>query len=352
MAAGKRTQKRQTASKRPAESTPCSSSVSCLEEDSSTHGHPKRIKSISSNQASDIYSRTLESAIKDSLKLSASCRKPLVLYLYGCDDDRLLKSKTVSEYLCNRFAVWARKLDTDENKKQTFSLLKKEFGSEITKKVKQYEQNRLPIVLVLGKVQCSLVILGELDKVQDPVKFQAFLESVLEVFPDMIRPEILTESLREERASLIREQDREYEESLKKDKEKEQQKRLLEENKRLEEEKRKQQEIRGQKEEEKRKQVLQSLNQQLSEEPNANLNKPITILRFRTPAGDVLTRRFFVENTLRTVLNFVEANGFSIDCFKILAFHPKQDITQLDREKSIEYLQLYPRLTLYIHRRH
>lgn len=352
MAAGKRTQKRKTASKRPAESTPCSSSVSCLEEDTSAHGHPKRFKSISSNQASDIYSRTLESAIKDSLKLSASCRKPLVLYLYSCDDDRLLRSKTVSEYLCNRFAVCARKLDTDENKKQTFSLLRNELGSDITQKVKQYEPNRLPIVLVLGKAQCSLVILGELDKVQDPVKFRAFLESVLEVFPDMVKQEILSESLREERAALIRKQDKEYEESLKKDREKEQQKRLREENNRLEEEKRKQQEIQCQKEEEERKQILQSLNQQLSEEPNASFNKSITILRFRTPAGDVLTRRFFVENTLRTVLNFVEANGFSIECFKILAFHPKQDITQLDREKSIENLQLYPRLTLYIHRRH
>ncbi|GAB1606114.1 FAS-associated factor 2-A-like [Argonauta hians] len=339
MAAGKRSQKRQTASKRPAESTSCSSSVSCLGEDIPTHSHPKRIKNISSNQESDIYRKTLQSTIKDSLKLSASSRKPLILYLYGCDNDRQLLSKTVLQYLENRFEIWAQKLESGENKKQVFSSLKMEFGNDITQKVKQYKENRLPVALVLGKVQCNLVVLGELEKVREPVKFQAFLDSVSENFSDMIKPEILSENLREERASLMREQDREYEESLKKDREKEERKRLLKEKK-----------LKEEKAEEERKQYKVQF--QMSDEPNTKLDKSVTIFRFRTPTGNVLMRRFLVENTIKTVLSFVESHGYSNDSFKVLTFHPKQDLTQLDGGKLIKHFPFYPRMTLYIHRRH
>ena len=67
--------------------------------------------------------------------------------------------------------------------------------------------------------------------------------------------------------------------------------------------------------------------------------------RFRTPASQ-LQRRFLGSDTLSTLLMFLRSEGFRPEEYKVITSFPRRDISNFDKNASLESLKLCPQETL------
>ncbi|XP_073213859.1 FAS-associated factor 1 isoform X2 [Lepidochelys kempii] len=146
---------------------------------------------------------------------------------------------------------------------------------------------------------------------------------------------------REARENVKREQDEAYRISLEADRAKrEAQEREQAEQFRLEQ-------IRKEQEEE-REAIRLSLEQSLPPEPKKESTESVSKLRIRTPSGEFFERRFLASSKLQVVFDFVASKGYPWEEFKLLGTFPRRDVTQLDPNKSLLEVKLYPQETLFL----
>ena len=304
--------------------------------------------------------KTLSIAIKESLKRTIDDKKPLAIFFRSNinpqdANQNVSLSETTANYLKENFVVFACEFCSIEKRSAVILSLQKELGNAISEKLQEYTANRLPVVLVLTKYDSNILILGEFPFGADNQELEPFLRSALDIFKAQKESEAAMKSERDQRQALIREQDQAYQLSLLADRRKEskrlEEERLQEERQRKERLKKSEEEHIQRKEEEKRAKFLESLSRKVPPEPKSKSKWPTAFIRFRAPDGAVFARRFLTRSKLSTLLLFIESKGYDADTFKILSLHPVRDITEFDRNLSLEKLRLYPRTVLYIQNR-
>lgn len=306
---------------------------------------------------SQLSSKTLSIAIKESLKRTIDDKKPLAIFfrsnnnLLQSTNQNVTYSETVVSYLRENFIIFDCEFCSVENRSAVILSLQKELGNAISEKLEDYTANRLPVVLVLTKFDSNVLILGEFYIGADNKELEPFLRSALDIFKAQKESEAGMKSERDQRQALIREQDQAYQLSLLADRRKELKRLEEEEVRRKERLKKSEEECIQRKEEEKRAKFLESLSKKVPPEPKAKSKWPTAFIRFRAPDGAVFARRFLTRSKLSTLLLFIESKGYDTDAFKILSLHPVRDITEFDRNLTLEKLRLYPRTVLYIQNR-
>lgn len=54
---------------------------------------------------------------------------------------------------------------------------------------------------------------------------------------------------------------------------------------------------------------------------------------------------------VQDLLNFITANGFLIDEYKVISSWPRRDLTSIDAGQTLEALKLYPQETVILEER-
>nr|XP_026237782.1 FAS-associated factor 1 [Urocitellus parryii] len=253
---------------------------------------------------------SLEAAFQEAFYVKARDRKLLAIYLHHDESvltnvfcSQMLCAESIVSYLSQNFITWAWDLTKDANRAS------------------------LAMSVLLGNTTVDELMMR--------------LMAAMEIFSAQQQEDIKDEDEREARENVKREQDEAYRLSLEADRAKrEAHEREMAEQFRLEQ-------IRKEQEEE-REAIRLSLEQALPPEPKEENAEPVSKLRIRTPSGEFLERRFLASNKLQIVFDFVASKGFPWDEFKLLSTFPRRDVTQLDPNKSLLEVKLFPQETLFL----
>lgn len=123
----------------------------------------------------------------------------------------------------------------------------------------------------------------------------------LDAFNEQMKVEIREEHERAAREDLIKEQQMAYEESLLADRAKEEERQRKEQHEASEREKLESERLRS---EAKKEAERQEASNSLPPEPVVDCKLPISKIRFRTPKGDFIERRFIADNELKVKKTF------------------------------------------------
>uniref|UniRef100_A0A5F9DB02 FAS-associated factor 1 n=1 Tax=Oryctolagus cuniculus TaxID=9986 RepID=A0A5F9DB02_RABIT len=258
---------------------------------------------------------SLEAAFQEAFFVKARDRKLLAIYLHHDESvltnvfcSQMLCAESIVSYLSQNFITWAWDLTKDANRARFLTMCNRHFGSVVNTTVDELMMR---------------------------------LMAAMEIFTAQQQEDIKDEDEREARENVKREQDEAYRLSLEADRAKrEAHEREMAEQFRLEQ-------IRKEQEEE-REAIRLSLEQALPPEPKEENAEPVSKLRIRTPSGEFLERRFLASNKLQIVFDFVASKGFPWDEFKLLSTFPRRDVTQLDPNKSLLEVKLFPQETLFL----
>ncbi|XP_025109075.1 FAS-associated factor 1-like isoform X2 [Pomacea canaliculata] len=303
------------------------------------------------------YIGSLDDAIRDALQVKATDRKLLALYLHHDGSiqanvfcSQLLCSESVVNVLSANFLTWAWDLTHPENMVRFLTLATKHFGSIAASQIRSYRTEQLPALLIISRSKATNEVIDAIQGHVTLVELMTRLLHAVDVFTEQKELDIAEERERMDRERIKAEQDLAYLESLETDRKKAEAARVEEE--RIRQEKAKEQELRKEEErkrlkEEAIKEAFQaSVAKSVPEEPAEDAEGAVSRLRFRVPGGGVITRSFWSENTLQDVLNFLTAQGFHTEDYKVITTYPRRDITQLDSTQTLQSAKLFPQETL------
>ncbi|XP_038048541.1 FAS-associated factor 1-like [Patiria miniata] len=301
------------------------------------------------------YMGPLEDAVKEAFGGLAVERKLLAIYIHSDKSvqsnvfcSQLLCSESIVNFLTQNFVTWAWDVTAEENKERLLSTCTKMFGSVTTATVRNVNQDKFPLLLIVMRIRSNTEVFSILQGNTSLDEMMTSLIHAVDMFTEQQKSEIEQENDRREAEQLKQEQDAAYQASLMADRAKEQE-RLKQE--REEQRQREQEELEIREREAEQKALLQSLEQQLPDEPSESCLEPTTTLRMRVPGGDVLTRRFLAEQPIRMVMVYLGTKGYHAEDFKVLTTFPKKDLTSLDPSQSFKQLGLCPQQTLFIEER-
>lgn len=308
------------------------------------------------------FQGTLAQAIEASCYKPIRERKPLVLYLHqeqgaGSFCGQLLCSEAVVSYLTLNFILWPWDLTLPSNRDRFLESISRSLGVSAVSAVRSSALDCLPALVVLSRMRGSLEVLSLIPGSVELDDLMTRLMQVVEVFTSEMASESKEEEEREARDQVRREQDAAYVASLKADQEKDKQRQMLEQaqlEKETEEERQKALQ-RDEKlhQEELQKAMLESLAALVPAEPPEDGcdNEPVTHLRVRLPTGEVLTRRFLASSPLSQLMLYVASCGYPAQRYRLLASWPRRDLSEVDGNKTLKELQLFPKETLTLEER-
>ncbi|XP_075165902.1 fas associated factor casp [Haematobia irritans] len=301
---------------------------------------------------------SLEDAIKEACHKPARERKLLAIYLHHGESiltnvfcDRLMKHENILQQFAEHFIIYGWDLTHESNKHLFLSSVTACIGNTASITVRNISIDKLPSILVIGKSRLSgrssCEVLSVIHGNVDLDDLLSRLWESVDMYNDHLKVEIAEEDARAARDQVKAEQDMAYEQTLQADIAKETAKRQKEaaiaaERQRLESEKAE--------EEARRESIRLVAEQSLPKEPS-DTETNISKIRVRKPTGDFLERRFYANNTLQDLLNFVASNGFLIDEYKILSSWPRRDLTAMDCNQTLQELKLYPQETVILEER-
>nr|XP_037287616.1 FAS-associated factor 1-like isoform X2 [Rhipicephalus microplus] len=308
------------------------------------------------------FQGTLAQAIEASCFKPIRERRPLVLYLHqeqgaGSFCGQLLCSEAVISYLTLNFILWPWDLTLPSNRDRFLESISRSLGVSAVSAVRSSALDCLPALVVLSRVRGSLEVLSLIPGSVELDDLMTRLMQVVEVFSSEMASESKEEEEREARDKVRREQDAAYQASLEADQEKDKQRQRLEqaqlEKETEEERQRALQRDEKLHQEELQKALLESLAALVPAEPPENgcNNEPVTHLRVRLPSGEVLTRRFLANSPLSQLMLYVASCGYPSQRYRLLASWPRRDLSEVDGEKTLKELQLFPKETLTLEER-
>lgn len=308
------------------------------------------------------YLGTLDDALQEAFHKPAKERKLLAIYLHHDGSvlsnvfcTQLLCSETVVSYLTANFITWAWDLTFESNRARLLAMVTQHFGSLAATTVRNFNLDQLPLLLVIMRVRSATEVFTVIRGNVGLDELLTRLIHTVEVFSGQQQLEIVEEDEREAREQVKREQDAAYEASLMADRAKDEARRLEEEEKqrmaeqtRLEEER---QEKARLKEQAEKTALRKCLEERLPVEPNENCLDPVSQIRIRLPTGEVISRRFLANTSLRVLLDFLTVQGYSHNEYKVLSSWPRKDLTALEGSLTLEQLKLYPQETITLEER-
>lgn len=291
---------------------------------------------------------SLEAAFQEAFYVKARDRKLLAIYLHHDESvltnvfcSQMLCAESIVSYLSQNFITWAWDLTKDANRARFLTMCNRHFGSVIAQTIRTQKTDQFPLFLIIMGKRSSNEVLNVIQGNTTVDELMMRLMAAMEIFSAQQQEDIKDEDEREARENVKREQDEAYRLSLEADRAKrEAHEREMAEQFRLEQ-------IRKEQEEE-REAIRLSLEQALPPEPEEENAEPVSKLRIRTPSGEFLERRFLASNKLQIVFDFVASKGFPWDEFKLLSTFPRRDVTQLDPNKSLLEVNLFPQETLFL----
>uniref|UniRef100_A0A8D1GUA5 Fas associated factor 1 n=1 Tax=Sus scrofa TaxID=9823 RepID=A0A8D1GUA5_PIG len=287
---------------------------------------------------------SLEAAFQEAFYVKARDRKLLAIYLHHDESvltnvfcSQMLCAESIVSYLSQNFITWAWDLTKDANRARFLTMCNRHFGSVVAQTIRTQKTDQFPLFLIIMGKRSSNEVLNVIQVDELMMRLMA----AMEIFTAQQQEDIKDEDEREARENVKREQDEAYRLSLEADRAKrEAHEREMAEQFRLEQ-------IRKEQEEE-REAIRLSLEQALPPEPKEENAEPVSKLRIRTPSGEFLERRFLASSKLQIVFDFVASKGFPWDEFKLLSTFPRRDVTQLDPNKSLLEVKLFPQETLFL----
>lgn len=239
--------------------------------------------------------------------------------------DHLMKCDTIMQTLEHNFVIYGWDLTHESNKNLFLSSLSACAGSTALITVRNTPVNRLPAILVIGKVRSVNEVLSVIYGNVGVDELLNKLIDTMKLYSDQREIEVREEDERAEREMVKMEQDVAYHESLEADRRKEEQKReqeraIASERQRLESERMEIEAIRESNR-------LDAENHVLAE-PDANVPGQ-TKIRIRMPNGEFIERRFLGDWPLDALFTFVASKGFPIDEYKVISSWPRRDVSQI-----------------------
>ncbi|XP_071953083.1 FAS-associated factor 1-like [Antedon mediterranea] len=299
---------------------------------------------------------SLDDATKEAFKPQLVDRKPLAIYLHHDRSvqvnvfcSQLLCSESIVSYLSHHFVTWAWDLTLDINKARLLNMCTEHFGSMAASTVRNIQDDQFPIILIVMKSRSNAEVFSISQGNTSLDEMMTALIHSVDVFNHQRSVSMAEDSERFEAERLRQEQDAAYQESLIADRAKAEEKERTE----REEREKQQREDRERKEREQNEEAMRlSLEQQVSEEPPADIKDGVSTLRMRLPNGETLIRRFYGNHALETLFYFIGSKGYRTEEYKLLTTWPKRDVTSLDGAKTFEECGLYPQETLFVEERH
>ncbi|XP_064415862.1 FAS-associated factor 1 [Latimeria chalumnae] len=291
---------------------------------------------------------SLEAAFQEAFYGKARDRKLLAIYLHQDESvltnvfcSQMLCAESIVSYLSQNFITWAWDMTKEANRARFLTMCTRHFGSVVAQTIRTQKTDQFPLFLIIMGKRSSNEVLNVIQGNTTVDELMMRLMAAMEIFTAQQQEDIRDEDEREAREKVKREQDEAYRISLEADRAKrEAQERELAEQVRLEQ-------IRKEQEEE-REAIRLSLEQSLPPEPNEESSEQVSKLRFRTPSGEFFERRFLARTKLQVVFDFVASKGFPWEEYKLLSTFPKRDVTQLNPNKTLLEVKLYPQETLFL----
>lgn len=161
--------------------------------------------------------------------------------------------------------------------------------------IRQLPTSQFPIIMIIRKHRSVLEVADMIHGNINGDELYIHLMMNLETYNEQMKIEIREENERAAREDLIKEQQQAYEESLLADRAKEEERQRKEMHEATEREKleSERQQVEAKKENERK-----AAENALPPEPSSDCTEPISIIRFRTPKGDIIGRRFIAANPL------------------------------------------------------
>lgn len=198
--------------------------------------------------------------------------------------------------LNENYVLYGWDLTCESNKNMFLSSLTACVTDSASLQIRQLPTSQFPIIMIIRKHRSVSEVADVIHGNINGDELYIHLMMNLDAFNEQMKIEIREENERAAREALINEQQQAYAESLLADRAKEeerQRKEMLEasEREKLESERIK---LKAMKEAER-----SQAENALPPEPSADCTDPISIIRFRTPKGDFIGRKFIANNSLK-----------------------------------------------------
>ncbi|XP_076220941.1 fas associated factor casp isoform X1 [Nomia melanderi] len=299
----------------------------------------------------EFYTGKFKDAVKESCLKPAKERKLLAVYLHHDNSilanvfcTQLLGFETVLQVLSANFVVWGWDITYESNKQRFLLSVKETLGSVAALAMKNIDVDTLPVLVIIMRIRSNTEIFTTVHGNVGVSELLTNLIHAVDVFQEYRIADIGVEEERQARERVKQEQDRAYQESLDADRAKEKAKEL---------EKRRKEEAENERlaEEARKEAYRQTIESSLPPEPLEGVNDGVLRVRIWLPAGRVLQRRFQSDTPLQTLLNFLIAEGYPTEEYRILRSWPRRDLTSMDSKLTLMDLKFCPQETLILEER-
>uniref|UniRef100_A0A1I8AX84 UBX domain-containing protein n=1 Tax=Steinernema glaseri TaxID=37863 RepID=A0A1I8AX84_9BILA len=283
---------------------------------------------------------TLRSALREAFETPDIMeRRPLAIYLHDDNSiacnifaEKVVCSSIVSDLLNAQYVTWAWDVTLSENKEKLIEWLQELNMHAVLSRVQHTRTDNYPLVLsvVSSKSQTQLIDCAQGHEYINDVSDKLMLG--LSKFVEIKNSDKKEESDRIEREQIRREQQEEYDKALAADRA------------RVQEEEREKQILLEAEQEEQRKLSVknsrcESAKNMLPPEPAATEKEVITF-KVRFPGGNAKIRRFHKSDKLKSLIYFVESEGFFMEDYRIWdSSVPKRNITAFDSAHTFQHYE-------------
>ncbi|XP_076245106.1 fas associated factor casp isoform X2 [Calliopsis andreniformis] len=271
-------------------------------------------------------------AIKETCLKPAKERKLLAVYLHHDNSvlsnifcTNLLGCETVLQVLSENFIVWGWDITFESNKQMFLLSVKQTLGSVAALAMNNIDVDTLPVLVIIMRTRSNTEIFTTIHGNVEVNELFTNLIQAVDVFQEQRQADIEVEEERQARERVKQEQDRAYQESLAADRAKEEAKQMQEE---LEKKRKEQAENERLAEKARKEAHRQAVESSLPPEPQQGAGDGVLKVRVRLPVGKILERRFQSDAPLQTLLNFLIAEGYPTEEYKVLCSWPRRDVSR------------------------
>lgn len=304
------------------------------------------------------FEGTLQDAIKESCLRPAKERKLLGVYLHHEQSvlsnvfcAQLLGSDAVLQTLAANFVVYGWDLTHPHNNNMLITSIANALGPVASMTIRSIPVDRLPALVIIMRVRSNTEIYSVINGNVGVSELVGGLVEALERFATQRDEDARLERERDARQLVKREQDEAYMRSLEAD-------RAKEEIKKQQEFERNQELERVESErlmEEAKKEAMRSqAASRVPAEPGADAD-PAGVSRIRVrlppPHDACLERRFYSNDTLAALLDFLASKGYPQENYKVISSWPRRDLTAESQSSTLKALKLYPQETVMLEER-
>uniref|UniRef100_A0A0N4ZMS5 UBX domain-containing protein n=1 Tax=Parastrongyloides trichosuri TaxID=131310 RepID=A0A0N4ZMS5_PARTI len=280
---------------------------------------------------------SLSDVVQESLNVpypNIQDRKPVLIYVMHDKSVsnnifplRIFFNETIKDIIINRYVSWAWDATNPVNKKALSDMFRR--TNIQNENILKRNENNLPRIFLLIKER-GVITVNETCSIEDSddVIINKLL-STCEKYNRIKERDIKEHVARKDREDTINEQSKGYEESLARDRARKMEQERLAELQRMENEK-----LRL--EEEKKNELIATSASKVPDEPESN-EEDIVIIKIRLPGGKQNMRRFYKNNKICDLVNYVVSLGYPTTEYVIYKFdRPKRKVSDMDLSSTFE----------------